>query len=225
MREIDTQIDRLVAAFARTSWRCDLATVDPALLARAEARLGALPADFRHFLSRVEVLENRSGDVRFVSARDLADVDSELARLVAEWRRVDTESSRLDAAARGEARAFWDRIVPFLCSSVNGDDFLALDRGRTPAAVIEAWGESGWSESARVCASSFTHYLTAFADVIEMGPTAFECGWRLGRRTIQQLHARDAVYREPLVPIVFMADFDTTSLPRRPTRPRVQGLR
>lgn len=218
---IDTHLDRLARALARTSWRCELGEVPDALLARAEANFGPLPADLRAFLARVRVLENHTGDVAFLTAADLADREGFVLRAVEGWRKQDEDSARPYPETHAEVSAFWSRIVPLVISTVNSDDLIALDRGSDPATVVEAWGERGWSDSARVCASSFTDFLAAMVEVFEAGPGAFECGWRLNRATISRLHTRDARYREPLLPIVFVTDFDAAAPPRRPSRPRV----
>lgn len=217
-------IERLAAALTRTSWRCELGAVDGSWISAAEERFGPLPDDYKTFLTRVVLLENHAGDVSFFTARDLADPQSDLARLFDGWRRADQDAVRSDAAALAEVRAFWDGIVPVLCSTVNGDDFLAIDRTRG-GGVIEAWGEQGWSEGTRQCATSFAHFLAALVSIAESGTAALECGWRLGRKAIQALHGLDANYREPLVPIFFVTDFDAAAPPRRTTRPRLVARR
>jgi hypothetical protein len=225
MNDVPNLVERLAAALSHTSWRCTLGTTDREVLDRVEAHLGPVPASYREFLARVVALENHTGDVRFLAAQDFADPQSELFRALAEWRHADEESARLDAQTLAVTRAFWTGAVPIVVSTINGDDFLAIDR-RTPSApVIESWGEGGWTETARVCATDFGQFLAGFVAVAETGIGAFECGWRLGRRMLQRLHEQDSGYREPMVPLLFTGDFDAAAPPRRPTRPALRSGR
>ncbi len=221
---VDELLDRIATSIRRTSWRLELGDVPPETVARVCASR-SLPADYRRFLSRVVALENREGDVVFVTARDLADASGEVSERFLAWRHAEDESVHDDAGERAKVGAFWDRVTPVVASLINGDDMIALDPTAGAGTIIEAFEDGGWSSTARSVSSTFTDFLRAFTIILAAGPAAFEYGWRLKRELLAEFRLLDPKSHATSVPLLGDSDFDLKAPPRKPTRPSMREIR